>query len=254
VRRACSGPVCSARQIALAPLSLRAIQPLTHGAIAEFLGLDTSKLGECEFYMISELNSQLIIHQPYRTLTALQGDLQLTTDESSMAWSVINDSYMTDLPLLYPPHIIAVTAILLGLVCKPLAPGANPGGVNGQGSGAGQGTSSSSATSGSSTIKQAAAVLSQAQIQGSSGAPLSGGAAGGQGPAHMAGQGQKERAPGNGKITRFASWLADSNIELEAIVDTTHELISFYEEHEQYVDVRQREVMNRFVKARGFEK
>lgn len=32
-----------------------------------------------------------------------------------MAWSIINDHYMTDLPLLYAPHIIALAAILLAL-------------------------------------------------------------------------------------------------------------------------------------------
>ncbi len=43
----------------------------------------------------------------------------MSQDEITLAWSVINDHYLTDLPLLYPPHVIAVTAILLAVVLKP---------------------------------------------------------------------------------------------------------------------------------------
>lgn len=80
---------------------------------------DVSKLGEFEFYLISEMNSQLIIHHPYRTLEEVKATLNLTQDDVSLAWSVINDHYLTDLPLLYPPHVIAVTAIFLASTFKP---------------------------------------------------------------------------------------------------------------------------------------
>ena len=40
-------------------------------------------------------------------------------DEISIAWSVINDHYLTDAPLLYPPHVIAVTAVFLSMTLKP---------------------------------------------------------------------------------------------------------------------------------------
>ena len=80
---------------------------------------DISKLGEFEFYLISEMNSQLIIHHPYRTLQELQATLNMGQDDVSLAWSVINDHYMTDLPILYPPHVIAVTAIFFALTLKP---------------------------------------------------------------------------------------------------------------------------------------
>ena len=85
----------------------------------DVIPLDVSKLGEFEFYLISEMNSQLIVHHPYRTLQELQSTLNLAPDEISLAWSVINDHYMTDLPLLNPPHVIAVTAIFLALTLKP---------------------------------------------------------------------------------------------------------------------------------------
>jgi cyclin C len=52
------------------------------------------------------------------------------------------------------------------------------------------------------------------------------------------------------KVTRFAGWLAESNIDIEAMVDCTQELIAFYECHEQYNDKHAREQINRFIKAR----
>jgi cyclin C len=86
---------------------------------ADCVTSDTSKLGECEFQLISEMNSQLIVHHPYRDLTELQTTLGLTQEEVSLAWSVVNDHYLTDLPLLHPPHVIAITAAFLGVVLKP---------------------------------------------------------------------------------------------------------------------------------------
>lgn len=84
---------------------------------------DVSKLGEFEFYLISELNSQLIVHHPYRTLDELKATLNMDQDDVSLAWSIINDHYLTDLPLLYPPHVIAVTAIFLAITLKPTQAG-----------------------------------------------------------------------------------------------------------------------------------
>ena len=89
----------------------------------DFIVSDISRLGECEFFLISEMNCQLIVHHPYRTLIALQDTLNLAQDEISLAWSIINDSYLTDLGFLFPPHVIAVTAIFMALVLKPTQAG-----------------------------------------------------------------------------------------------------------------------------------
>jgi cyclin C len=69
------------------------------------------------------MNSQLIVHHPYRSLTDLQSQLGLSLDETSLAWNIINDHYLTDLPLLHPPYVIAVTAALLAVVLKPSSQG-----------------------------------------------------------------------------------------------------------------------------------
>ncbi|MCJ1465869.1 RNA polymerase II holoenzyme cyclin-like subunit [Pseudocyphellaria aurata] len=105
---------------------LYAIFPLlliTPNILSDYIISDVSKLGECEFSLISEMNSQLIVHHPYRTLQELQGTLSMAQEDVSLAWSILNDHYLTDLPLLFPPHVIAVTAIFLALTLKPTQAG-----------------------------------------------------------------------------------------------------------------------------------
>ncbi|KAL2075940.1 hypothetical protein VTL71DRAFT_883 [Oculimacula yallundae] len=178
----------------------------------DYFSTDTSKLGECEFFLISEMSSQMIIHHPYRSLTSLQGIFSLTQEESALAWSIINDHYMTDLPLLFAPHIIAITSILLALVLRP-----NTTGIQ-------------SATGSASSMASAAhAALSSVGNDKPGGGPRS-------------------------KVQKLANWLAESNINIENIVDCTQEIISFYEVHEQFNEKLTREQINRFVKARGLDK
>ncbi|KAH9898643.1 cyclin-C [Xylariomycetidae sp. FL2044] len=192
---------------------------------ADIITLDVPRLGECEFFLISEMNSQLILHQPYRTLTSLQADFFLTPDENQLALSVINDHYMTDLPLLYPPHIIALTAMLLALVLRPQNP-----------------------VSGGSAANMAAAAAALAQATGRA-------TPGGSGQ-NTPGTSEKDRQQEArvGKVQRFAAFLAESNVDIEAMVDCTQEFISFYQCYEEYNDKNTRENINRFVKARGLDK
>lgn len=211
---------------------------------------DPSKIGECEFWLISEMNSQLIVHQPYRTLTSLQSVLNLTNEEMALAWSIINDHFMTDMPLIYPPHTIALTAILLAIVFRPSA--------NSQGTGAGQGSNSGAAALGQPNVASVNAMTAALnQLQNRTQPPTPGGSG-------MPGQGQSgQQADGASnankmerfsKVQRFGFWLAESNIDIEAMIDCTQELISFYECQEQYNDKLTREQIVRFIKARGLDK
>ncbi|KAF9078755.1 cyclin-like protein [Rhodocollybia butyracea] len=116
---------------------------------------DNSKLAEMEFYLVDDLECDLIVFHPYRTLLALckkesnaeprtdsppdeaeagelgtgigsddgprywgtgQGKLELSEGALQTAWFIINDTYRSELCLLYPPHLIAITAIYLTLV------------------------------------------------------------------------------------------------------------------------------------------
>lgn len=192
--------------------------------------LDTSRLGECEFFLISELNSQLIVHQPYRTLSSLQGDLRISNEDYALAWSVINDSYMTDLPLLYPPHIVALTATLLALVLRPNTPS-----VQGQ-------------TPGLSSPGPAVPNAAAAALAGAHNRPMTPG--GGTTPSDK----EKLTEGRVGRVQRFVVWLADSDVDVAAMVDCTQEILSFYNAHEQYNDKLTREQISRFVKARGLDK
>lgn len=211
---------------------------------------DPSKIGECEFWLISEMNSQLIIHQPYRTLTSLQSVLNLTNDEMALAWSIINDHFMTDMPLIYPPHTIALTAILLAIVFRPSQ--------NSQGTGAAQGGNTGAAALGQPNVASVNAMTAALnQLQNRAQPPTPGGTG-------MPGQGQTGQ-PADGasnankmerfsKVQRFGFWLAESNIDIEAMIDCTQELISFYDCQEQYNDKLTREQIVRFIKARGLDK
>ncbi|EIW81820.1 cyclin-like protein [Coniophora puteana RWD-64-598 SS2] len=117
----------------------------------KYFASDNSKLAEMEFYLVGDLECDLTVFHPYRTLAALcrkappeavgteagelgelgvgivdgprfwgagPGDWQLELGEGALqlAWSVINDTYRSDLPLLYPPHLLAIAALYLALV------------------------------------------------------------------------------------------------------------------------------------------
>lgn len=93
----------------------------------------------CEFYALDYLSFDLIVFHPYRPLTQYLSELGLsdaclqpalyvslpssaahTIDEWTMIddeWyghrAIVNDSYRTDLCLVYPPYMIAITAIYM---------------------------------------------------------------------------------------------------------------------------------------------
>ncbi|KAF9772241.1 RNA polymerase II holoenzyme cyclin-like subunit [Fusarium sp. DS 682] len=212
------------------PQHIRLIVTEARQMWGDLVAIDTSKLGECEFFMISEMRSQLIVFQPYRTITALRSELSLLEDEVQLARSVINDHFMTDLPLLYPPHIIAMVAILLALVLRP------------NNSGPGQNTSGAAAAAGLAAAQQA---LMRAQGQQ---------AQGGMPEAAAAEPKEKQQQARVSRVQKFAKWLVESNVEIASMVDATQEIISFYECYEHYNDKLTREQIHRFVKARGLDK
>lgn len=217
-----------------APQHIRLIVTEARQMWQEYLTIDTSKLGECEFFMISEMSSQLIVHQPYRTITALRTELSLMEDDVQLARQVINDHFMTDLPLIYSPHTIALVAILLALVLRP----------NNAQSGQGPQATGSAAAAG---LAAAQAALSQAQTRG---------LLPGMATPESTATDSKEKAQ-EGRVTRvqrFAAWLSESNIDIAQMVDVAQEIVSFYDCYELYNDKLTREQLNRFVKARGLDK
>lgn len=159
------------------------------------------------------MNSQLIVHHPYRTLHELQSTLSMGQDDVSLAWSVINDHYLTDLPLLVPPHVIAVTAIFLAMTLKPTQAGLQ------------------------------AAMSSPASQGGAS--PIS---KEGHGAAIGASQAQQK------KVQYLVSWVAEGEIDIQAVIECSQEIISLYEVWDLNAEKLCKEQIARFVKARGLDK
>jgi cyclin-C len=85
----------------------------------EHVSSDTTKLAECEFYVIEEMSAYMIIQHPYRTLNHVANLIGLGNSELVLAWTIVNDTYASDLPLLYPPHIIALAAIYMAYFTPP---------------------------------------------------------------------------------------------------------------------------------------
>ncbi len=65
---------------------------------------------------MEDLNFDLVVFSPYRSLTALLRDSAVGETVGLCAWSVLNDSYRTDVNLLYPPHLVALACIQLASV------------------------------------------------------------------------------------------------------------------------------------------
>lgn len=181
--------------------------------VVDFIPSDVSKLGECEFYLISEMNSQLIVHHPYRTLQELQGRLSLGQEEIALAWSIINDHYLTDLPLLVAPHVVAIAAMFLALTLKP-----GPGGLQ-------------AAANAAAVLTNTAHLSKELPCAGST----------------FVGTPQE-------RIQYFVQWLAEGEVDIQAVVDSTQELISLYDVWEQYSEKSCKEQVSRIVKARGLDK
>ncbi|KAI1973117.1 RNA polymerase II holoenzyme cyclin-like subunit [Ophidiomyces ophidiicola] len=196
------------------PQHIRLVLGEARGLWPEFIVPDGAKIGECEFWLISELNSQLILHHPYRTLSELQSAIPMTSEELGLAWSIINDHYLTDLPLLHPPHVIAVTALCIAVIFKvgqqPVLIPSGPSSVTG-------------------ALREGCTNVLSAMTDRPSGSM----------PA---------------RIQSTVGWIANSEVDIEAVVECTQEIVSLYEVWEQYSDKLCREQVGRFVKSRGLDK
>lgn len=73
-------------------------------------------MAEFEFYLLEELQFYLIVWHPYRPLTQICAELGMRESGLQYAWFIVNDSYRTDVCLLYPPHLIALAAIYLTVI------------------------------------------------------------------------------------------------------------------------------------------
>ncbi|KAK2460057.1 hypothetical protein APHAL10511_007934 [Amanita phalloides] len=122
----------------------------------KYTAFDQTRIAEMEFYLVDDLECDLTVFQPYRTLAALckpdpssssgggssgpdpeteegeaveddslgvggagTGQLELPEGGFQHAWFIINDTYRSNLCLIYPPHLIAIAALYLTVVFHP---------------------------------------------------------------------------------------------------------------------------------------
>lgn len=109
------------------PQHIRTITSEAKSLWPEYISPDPTKIAECEFYLIEELESYLIVYHPYRSLMQISESLALfdskltiSDDELQPIWSLINDSYATDMMLIYPPHIIATACVYVSLLFRSI--------------------------------------------------------------------------------------------------------------------------------------
>ncbi|KIW33193.1 uncharacterized protein PV07_00063 [Cladophialophora immunda] len=249
------------------PHHIRLVAAEARQAWPEFVPGDVSRLGEMEFCLISEMRSQLIVWHPYRSLIALKEnqELKLTNDELGLAWSIINDSYMTDLPLTCPPHLIAIIAMFLAVVFLPSAKAAgtlrplphetlsNPD--SGHFSSLGVGGRQSLSTPFSNALSN---LQMSNQIAAQSNASVNGKAPSlNQNDPASQQPLDKEKAiilsKENEKMQNTLKFLVESGINIEQMIEGTQELISLYDIWEQYNEKAVKDAVARCMKTRGLD-
>ena len=253
------------------PHHIRLVAAEARQSWPEFVAGDVSRLGEMEFCLISEMRSQLIVWHPYRSLIALKEnqDLKLTNDELGLAWSIINDSFMTDLPLTCPPHIIAIVAMFLAVIFLPTAkqagtlrpPGhdtlANPDAVHFSSLGSGGRQTLSDPFNnilGNLQMSNQMAAQSNANINGKAPAPNQNQ---NQNDLLLQQPLDKEKAitlmKENEKMANTIKFLVESGIDIKQMIEATQEMISLYDIWEQYNEKSVKDVLSRCLKSRGLD-
>ena len=83
------------------------------GAGAGMWDVTEAELLEMEMQLLEALDYFLLVFHPYTPAMTYLADAGLSADLTQTCWSVVNDSYCTDLCLLYAPHMIALGCIYL---------------------------------------------------------------------------------------------------------------------------------------------
>ena len=209
----------------------------------EYVPSDPSRLGEMEFCLISEMHSQLIIWHPYRSLTSLKENqkLSLTMEEISLAWSIVNDTFMTDLPLTCPPYLIAITAMFLAVVFVPqksadsksnqdlqsLLESHRFGGLGGR---AGFANSMAQAMTNSNFPQPTSSLSKLNSTQSSS---------------NITKAKNSEQIGISDKLQIIVEFLVESDIDIKHMINATQDIISLYEAWEQYNEKSVKDIVTR---------
>lgn len=103
------GPLSNTR---LMTMTQNVIKQKFSYAFSEF-GYSIKQLWECEFYLMELVDCCLVVYHPYRQLIQYVNDLKISdsSDILAKAWSILNDTYRTDVILMYPPYMIALASL-----------------------------------------------------------------------------------------------------------------------------------------------
>ncbi|PKU37275.1 hypothetical protein llap_12421 [Limosa lapponica baueri] len=97
--------------------SLKSIDPVLMAPTCVFLASKVEIL-ECEFYLLELMDCCLIVYHPYRPLLQYVQDMGQEDMLLPLAWRIVNDTYRTDLCLLYPPFMIALACLHVACVVQ----------------------------------------------------------------------------------------------------------------------------------------
>ncbi|GBL51670.1 RNA polymerase II holoenzyme cyclin-like subunit [Candidozyma auris] len=220
------------------PQHLRLIVSEARNLWPEYIPHDVTKLAEFEFYLIEEMESYLLLHHPYKSLLQIRDFINensthfgfsLTDDELQHSWSLINDSYITDLHLLFPPHIIAMAAIYITVVLKKNLNSIRSSGgpVGSQGS---DGKDSSMHLDDLMTLHAGAEV----GIQSTSGSNLP----------------DSRLDEDTVKIDRFMNFFNYSHVNLDEMVEAMQEMINLYIAWDRYNENQVRKALQQMLLSR----
>ncbi|ODV67025.1 cyclin-like protein [Hyphopichia burtonii NRRL Y-1933] len=223
------------------PQHIRLIISEARNLWPEYIPHDITKLAEFEFYLIEEMESFLFLHHPYKSLMQIRSFLEenysvygfrLTNDELQNCWSLINDSYITDLHLLFPPHIIAVASIYITVVLKKNLTALRGGTSGGASSGGGAATGAINSRQDASNTMQIDDLMALANS--SNNHPQTTNSTINQPNT----QSQDEFDPSHFqdikldedtiKINKFMNFLSHSHINLDEVVESMQDMINLY--------------------------
>lgn len=101
------------------PIHMRMVSAESRKLWPETFPPDWKLIAECEFYTLEELNTSLVVYHAYSDVENLSKQLGMSATELQAAWAVVNDSYYSDVPLMFDPHLVASTACFMVLILKP---------------------------------------------------------------------------------------------------------------------------------------
>ncbi|VEU23392.1 DEKNAAC104577 [Brettanomyces naardenensis] len=242
------------------PQHIRTILSEARNCWPEFIPNDLTKLAEFEFYLIDEMDCYLIVHHPYNSLVEItktlksydetSARLEITPDELQSCWSIINDSYILDLHLLFPPHIIGIASLYLTLILEAdvsASEGKDSTGKDGKIESANISMSDTKADTGTSTYTSNDSSTSRfspsrgtshnrnlPQSQQLLQRKISVSSTLKRNLQKRPRAGQTSNAQFSPRVETFLRFLAASNINLDEVIETVQELLTLYDSWNYY--------------------